>query len=449
MKRFFLPSVLILLSMTYSCLEEPTVQTDPQAAITGFTLGYYNVRFHDMNNLGRDTIINKREAGHMYPMTIDQFSNRIYNIDSLAYGSVINAVTVTVSATGSVLYRYADEPEAEYHVWASYDSIDFTRPVIFSAVSTDGSYVRDYGIQVNIHKVFPDSLVWTDADAAGFSAFDIRSSAVRSDTLYAFGYESGIPSVTYRNILTGEWTALCQLDGIDASTWDGKVIVRSDIMYTVSGACLCSSTDGVNWTQGASGFRTLFSAADSTGALWAVGADGSLLTSEDMQTWTSQAMPAGFPDSLVHTYSNALATNENIVRTVAVGVGSGSGSLYADVWTWLSTDSVWSRTEPASYSSYRLPVLDGLSMISYDGSLFAFGTGLDCFRQSVDNGITWHKCNRYAEEYSSWNQYMQMPSALAGSSAGFAYAVDRLGSIWIMTADGQVWRGAINRLNKR
>lgn len=447
MKRFFLPSALILLSMTYSCMDDPEVQTDPQAAITGFTLGYYDVRFHDINYLGHDTTICKREAGHMYPMTIDQFSNRIYNIDSLAYGSEINAVTVSVSATGSVVYRYDDDPEKEIYAWMSYDSIDFTRPVIFSAVSTDGSFVRDYSIQVNIHKVFPDSLVWTDADTAGFSPFDIRSSAVRSDTIYAFGYESGTPSVTFRNILTGSWTAPGPLSGIDASTWDGNVIVRSDGMYTISGACLCSSADGINWTQGASGFRTLFSPADMSGIVWAAGTDGSLLSSEDMRTWTSQAMPAGFPDSLVHTYSNALATNENIVRTIAVGIGS--DCLYADVWTKLSTDSVWTRTEPASYSSYRLPVLEGLSLISYDGALFAFGSGLDCFWQSVDNGITWHKCNRYAEEYSSWNQYMQMPSALAGSSAGFAYAVDRLGSIWIMTADGQVWRGAINRLNKR
>ena len=80
MKRFFLPSALILLSMTYSCMDDPEVQTDPQAAITGFTLGYYDVRFHDINYLGHDTTICKREAGHMYPMTIDQFSNRIYNI---------------------------------------------------------------------------------------------------------------------------------------------------------------------------------------------------------------------------------------------------------------------------------------------------------------------------------------------------------------------------------
>lgn len=38
---------------------------------------------------------------------------------------------------------------------------------------------------------------------------------------------------------------------------------------------------------------------------------------------------------------------------------------------------------------------------------------------------------------------------LKGYEGDFSYAVDRLGSIWLMTADGQVWRGTVTRLDKR
>ena len=87
--------------------------------------------------------------------------------------------------------------------------------------------------------------------------------------------------------------------------------------------------------------------------------------------------------------------------------------------------------------------------MKYDGKLYAFGTGFDCFRQSNDNGITWYICDRRADENSTYNRYMQLPKPLNGFEGSFSYAVDRLGTIWILTDGGQVWRGAITRLDKR
>ena len=81
-------------------------------------------------------------------------------------------------------------------------------------------------------------------------------------------------------------------------------------------------------------------------------------------------------------------------------------------------------------------------------ALFSLGQGLDGFRQSNDNGITWYMCNSYVEDYSSWNRYMQLPAALKGYASGFTAVADVNGYIWIMTDDGHVWRGAITRLKK-
>jgi hypothetical protein len=90
----------------------------------------------------------------------------------------------------------------------------------------------------------------------------------------------------------------------------------------------------------------------------------------------------------------------------------------------------------------------GLSVIRYDGALFGLVQGLDGFRQSNDNGITWYFCDSYVEDYSSWNRYMQLPLDLQGYDRGYTVATDSKGFIWIMTDDGRVWRGAINRLRK-
>ena len=97
----------------------------------------------------------------------------------------------------------------------------------------------------------------------------------------------------------------------------------------------------------------------------------------------------------------------------------------------------------------RLPASAYLTLLRYDDALFSLGQGLDGFRQSNDNGITWYMCNEYVEDYSSWNRYMQLPKSLKGYSSGFSAATDSKGYIWIMTDDGRVWRGAITRLKKK
>ena len=159
--------ILAALLSCVSCLKDDKSYNTPHAAITSFTIGYYNVSFHDMNIRGRDTLVNIREAGAMYPMTIDQVNNRIFNADSMAYGSDLSRVTTSVYGTGTIGYRYLDDPSVEY-LWKSYDSIDFTRGIQFLAKSTDLSFTRVYDVQVNIRKIFPDSLIWSAPDTTAF-----------------------------------------------------------------------------------------------------------------------------------------------------------------------------------------------------------------------------------------------------------------------------------------
>ena len=439
----------VVLVSAVSCLENVEKETSPQAAITSFVVGYYNVMFHDIDWHGRDTIVAYVEGGNMFPMTVDQINNRIYNIDSLSYGSVVSAVTATVNSIGTAFFRYTDDPDSMVTVWSRTDTINFTRPLVFSVLSTDGTYFRDYTVQLNVRKVFPDSLLWSRRDSAGFTAMDRPAAAILGDTLYNFGIDgNGVLSVSARSILEGEWSAPSALSTITSDLWSGNVFAFNGRLYTHSGTSVYESSDGKAWNEVKSGVRYLVKSGSDNGFVWAVSQDGMIIRTSDMSEWVVVgAVPEGFPDSAAVSLDYPLPTNTSISRSILVGPGA--DSLYASVWAILSTDSVMMEIDAPAKESLRLPVMDGLSVIRYDGHLFAFGNGLEGFRQSNDNGITWYWCDSYADDYSSWNRYMQFPSELRGYEGGFSYAVDRFNSIWIMTSDGQVWRGAITRLDKR
>lgn len=440
--------ILAALLSCVSCLEDDKSYNTPHAAITSFTIGYYNVSFHDMNIRGRDTLVNIREAGAMYPMTIDQVNNRIFNADSMAYGSDLSRVTTSVYGTGTIGYRYLDDPSVEY-LWKSYDSIDFTRGIQFLAKSTDLSFTRVYDVQVNIRKIFPDSLIWSAPDTTAFPVLSGVTSVIRNDSLFCFGTDTnGVPSVSFRSISAGNWNGANAMTGITASGWSHRVTMNNGTFYTVSGGSLYGSKDALNWSSVTSGIKSLIVSGEDYGTLWAVSEGGKILKSADMADWdTVQAVPDNFPDSAAVMYTYTLSTNSSLTRSVLAGLAD--DTLNASVWTILSGDTVWTKVDMPDDKALRLPATHDLTLFRYDDALFSLGGGLAGFRQSNDNGITWYMCNSYVEDYSSWNRYMQLPYALKGYASGFTAAADSNGYIWIMTDDGHVWRGAITRLIKK
>jgi len=449
MKRILFPVILVAVLVSgVSCMDEVKKELTPHAAITSFVVGYYNVEFHDLNDQGQDTVVYYREGGSKYPMTIDQANNLIYNVDSLPYGANVRKVLTLVYSEGTVYYRYGDNPDSVV-AWSTYDSIDFTRPLIYTAVSSDGTYKRDYTVKLNVRSVFPDSLLWSQSDSTGFTALKDPCAVVLNDTLYNFGKDTtGVLMMTSKSINGGVWSFPAALTGLGSDGWSRNVIAFKDTMYLQSGTRVYGSSDGISWTEVKSDIKSLVRTDAGSNAVWAITTDSCIIRSTDMNEWTSYGkMPSGFPDSTAVSLDYALATNSSISKTILVGMAD--DSLYASGWTILSTDSVWSRIDAPQDVNWRLPLMKESSVMKYDGKLYAFGTGFDCFRQSNDNGITWYICDRLADENSTYNRYMQLPKPLNGFDGSFSYAVDGFGTIWILTDDGQVWRGAITRLDKR
>jgi hypothetical protein len=213
----------------------------------------------------------------MYPMTIDQVNNRIFNVDSMAYGSDISKVTTSVYGVGTIGYKYLDEPEVMY-LWSSHDSIDFTRQLQFIVKSTDETYTRTYDIDINVRKVFPDSLLWTGADTVGFPVLSGIMSVVRNDSIFCFGTDTaGVPSVSYRSVANGSWNGVNHISGFAADGWSHRVTLSNGQFITVSNGSLYSSSDALNWNSVKAGIKSVILSGEDYGELWAISQDSNIV----------------------------------------------------------------------------------------------------------------------------------------------------------------------------
>ena len=289
MKRTFFSITILAVALVsvVSCLKDSETEKTPQAVITSFVVGYYNVRFQDIDQQGNDSITYYRGGGVLFPMTIDQINNRIYNIDSLDYGSDVDAVTVSVGGVGRACYYYLDNPDI-FYVWSGYDSIDFTpsRGLVFRMISSDGTYNRDYRVELNVRKVFPDSLLWSQADSTGFTAFRKPCAIILNDSVYNFGLDdANALGVVSKSINGGVWTSPAVLAGIPSSGWSRNVVVCAGKIYAQSGNTIYCSSNGREWVELKSGIKSLVR-TDNDGVIWAVDTDGNIIKSTDMSEWT-------------------------------------------------------------------------------------------------------------------------------------------------------------------
>lgn len=191
--------------------------------------------------------------------SIDLVNARIFNADSLPYGTKIDRLLVDIAtdACSTVelhVPRVNNTDTVINYLEHSTDSIDFANgPVKLHLVSFDKKAERDYTISVNVHQAIPDSLYWNHL--AGRTLPSALSRILAQKT------------VRYNN------QAFClTTDGSQYSiaTTDNP----GDDNWTVSETALTFTPD-IN----------TFTAADD--ALYILASDGTLYTSPDAISWTS------------------------------------------------------------------------------------------------------------------------------------------------------------------
>lgn len=448
-----------------SCLgndDEDVVAVDSYAALLQFSVGNMELPLHTVTDEGKDTIIKKTVVGGNYRFVIDDRTMQVYNRDSLPKGCDISRVVSYVSCEG-VAYYYDSENDF-YDLVNTTDSIDFTSPRKLLIASTDGTYMREYTVTLNVHTVEPELMAWQSLPVA---PVDVPLRAIPfNDRMLLFGRNAAGEAVVVSSALAGEpsWSAAQTITGNFDDAAIKSITLFNGVLFLVQAdGKLAHSADGIAWeyssasgahTANSDGFnmKTLLLASQHDGRMWAVAnvdgadCDSIVYTTDGVNFVVTEPLPENFPVHDISAVVYPLATNPQIMRNVVVGYSALQDDVAPTVWSKLSTDDEWMQLQPDGNGEFNCPALSNLTVLHYDGCLYAFGGAgvaanenvepFASFYVSRDNGLTWTMLD---------SEYMELPASLLGSTAPYAATTDSKKYMWIVTASA-TWRGSINRL---
>ena len=219
---------------------------------------------------------------------------------------------------------------------------------------------------------------------------------------------------------------------------------------------LYTSTDAKNWqklnTEQHPGMKLVGATPDYIYALM----DGELYRCCENEQGEWDFRPEGLDESSVYLPSKDIRTllmeqANGSHRLVMVGNRAEESDLTSVVWNKMWNDdisegeAVWMFLNQTDDNKCTLPQLEYLNLIPYDGKCIAFGgksvigkgtnKAMDALYVSEDYGISWHK-----------DLELHLPDELSGVNGPICCAVDDDNVIWI-SANGEVWRGKLNRLD--
>ncbi len=434
MKRFFyVPCLLLAASMLLSsCLKDNSSEVSlyNDAAITAFTLG-------TMTQTDPKTGTKTTLTGSVYKMTIDQISYRIYNRDSLPVGTDVTSVLATLSAlnSGGIAIRLLADT-TRYEWYNSSVAIDFSSPRVFRIFSTDGTYYRDYQVNVNVKKTSSSDYWTAQSDTTLFGAYTNMRLLALDTMLVALGATTSATEVCLSLDKGKTWTK--QVQQFDASAYKNAV-VTADSLYVLSNNQLFITKNATTWRSVANsgGISQLVSAG--TKELFALTADHQLKASktDQLSVWNVEQTD----NSLTAEETARLLTLEDIsyVRFPYTAIDNtdyilmvGNDGTNTVVWRKISqydkTDNTgkWINIPAESVNNYLLPKQSPLSLV-YAGSVIMAIGGTTTVYQSTDQGITWRTNTNYA-----------LPLAMLSAT------IDDDGVLWAISVNegkGKIWRG--------
>lgn len=346
--------------------------------------------------------------------SIDLMNARIFNADSLPYGtSVARLIPQITTSSVSVAELIVPRPEQSDTVYNylrnSTDSIDFSNgPVKLRLVSSSGTYERIYTINVNVHKMKADSLVWGEhayAQLPGrFTAPTAQRSVELAGKIYTLVTDGGADYLVSQSSPTDTNPV--------RSTFAPGFTPDINSFRASADACYLQSTDG-----------TLYKAAtpdgswQNTGLKWhailAAGSDFVVGSVENGGSWklqkypgaSLQNLPTDFPvegTSQTMRYHFEMSTTSNIL---IVGGVKANGRYSADTWSYDGYDWVKLSNRPLPcglksptlipYFTTRMAsdwAATDFTTLFIMGGLKADGTVNRTLYQSLDFGVTWTEC---------------------------------------------------------
>lgn len=459
MKKYVYPLLLMLVApiVLVSCFDDDeTIEYDDHCYISGFSLGSLKRTLYTLSSEGADSAYTTTFAGSSFPMTINQRTATIENLDSLPVRTNVSAVLATVTFQGSLAWRKADLTGLEDTTWTTYnskDSLDFSDSLHFAVVAADSRSHRIYTVKVNVHQQRGDTTVWNAlGEASALDTLGARKALCWNNQLVVLG-ENASGKLTYVQHpleTTGDWVSVPTTGTENAQI--STLQQQGNMLYlsTTLGQVLQSS-NAVNWTEAPYATRSgLVLAGASDERLYAL-ADGKLLSSDGTDEWTEEELDDS-ESNLPVAQLSMLNYSQTDGQQKLLLIGEKTGERDAQVWskTWGTSgeqSAKWMYYVPNRADKHRLSVKENLNVVMYDDGLLAFGgasldgnhLAMDSVLYSPDHGISW-------KPY--FNDDMEVDTAIQEAAQAAQYitsAVDEDNFLWVVV-DSKVWRGRINRL---
>lgn len=463
MKIKFLPLIAVFFAATSimtSCLDNDVDQITytSETSITGFSLGTLHIDRVGKDKDGKDSAYVDTLNCSDYPFTIDQINRTITNKDSLPVGTHIDKVITSITYDAGML-AYKPKGSERDTIWTSTDSIDFTDPVEFKVYAYSGVEGKPYTITINVHKQEPDTISWKKFDNNPFSAGNLseQKAVYANEKVYVFGKNGNGTHIEYSDVANdnpSSWVPVT--DNIPSNIDTYSATVCAGYIYFLAGTNkqlykLDANSNEIT-SVGTETFEMLIGGNDIKSELYAVKGGKSGIYKEN--TWTEDAdpftqFPAGKP---FFSNTTTASYNSNITSTVALcyNQGTTANDTTALVFNRMSSDNKWEER----IQNLPLPNLENVTMIYYDGKLYAFGGGykeikpFSQFYCSTDNGLCWRpvtECMAFPSEFGTLYTTHHSNYSCAVTPK-LENGTSRGNFIWIVWEDGSISRGRINRL---
>lgn len=421
-----------ILSMT-SCLnsDENEVVTYDDTSILSITLGTL------VKNDGSTF------AGSSYTVNIDNLKDTIYSEKILPLGTNMKRILATFNTKNSAIVTLKGINDDTRVAVSSTDSLDFTQVRDVYVYSSNGQNSRHYKMSLTAYTADPEAFVWKAAAPVNGDVFATYSSVktfISGDSIYALAKDATSSKLfaAHKDNADLEWKSNPAVPSLSntaqAVGCDGKVCVLDTVAKQVH------IVSNGNVTSFSISLHTLLAAYDNT--VYGINNASELVsykfdgTKTFLKTKSSTEM---LPRENISYMANDLVTDPGSKRLTIVGNRSVASDTTAVVWSNVIDKSA-SIQEPFIYqqfdalNKYKLPKLSNLSVVTYNGKMYAVGGQYSQVYESIDHGITWKKSTA-----------VTLPSDFDSSNSVSITSDGK--TIW-MISKAKTWCGKLNKLNK-
>ena len=483
MKIKFLPFLAggLLMTSTFfsSCLDSDMKEIvySSETSIYSFSLGTIRIERQGKDTLGKDTIFIDTMNCAKYPFTIDQFKRTIENKDSLPVTADVSKVLCNLKAdTELITYKKKDSKgELKDTMWTKKDSLDYRNPVSMTVYAANGIPGKPYTIKVNIHKQYPEALLWKHFGSSKFASSSLikQKTVLLDQTLYTFGENKDKNIVVERmklnegSVSTWEMVATlpAKTNPYSAQVWGDKIyFTASGKLYQLdlnekNASVQVGTLNNLKNLVGVGNIaanKEVLLAFTQENKVVGLNKDGNLASDQAFGFIKEQA----FATNRLSSVSYPARHNTSLVRNIIMtnNPATSANDTTSCVYNYVTNDTQWSKFIMPNPTV--CPNLENISMIRYDKKLYAFGGGLESkkikpfehFYCSNDNGLTWQKVTKnvvFPQEEGTTKDNNVRPFVnyyTANVEGSYSTIVDANHFIWFIWKDGTMTRGRINRL---